>query len=47
MLRFSFYEWRCIDAGEQIILAPFLGKTRRDRRESGAHTRRVLRRVLD
>jgi len=31
MLCLSFYEWRCIDAGEQIILAPFLGKTNRNR----------------
>jgi len=31
MLCLSFYEWRCIDAGEQMILAPFLGKTSRDR----------------
>ena len=30
MLCLSFYEWRCIDAGEQMILAPFLGKTSRD-----------------
>jgi len=31
MLCLSFYEWRCIDAGEQMILVPFLGKTCRDR----------------
>jgi len=31
MLCLSFYEWRCIDAGEQMILAPFLGITSRDR----------------
>jgi len=31
MLCLSFYEWRCIYAGEQMILAPFLGKTSRDR----------------
>jgi len=31
MLCLSFYEWRCIDAGEQMILSPFLGKTSRDR----------------
>jgi len=31
MLCLSFYECRCIDAGEQIILAPFLGRTSRDR----------------
>jgi len=31
MLCLSFYEWRCIDAGEQTLLAPFLGKTSRDR----------------
>jgi len=31
MLCLSFYEWRCIDAGEQMILAPVLGKTSRDR----------------
>jgi len=31
MLCLSFYEWRCIDAGEQMILAPFLEKTSRDR----------------
>jgi len=27
----SFYEWRCIDAGEHMISAPFLGETGRDR----------------
>jgi len=31
MLCLSYYEWRCIDAGKQIILTPFLGKTSRDR----------------
>jgi len=31
MLCLSFYEWRCIDAGEQMLLAPFLGKASRDR----------------
>jgi len=31
MLCLSFYEWRCIDAGEQMILAPCLEKTSRDR----------------
>jgi len=31
MLCLSFYEWRCIDAGEQMLLAPCLGKTSRDR----------------
>jgi len=31
MLCLSFYEWRCIDAGEQMILAPFLGNISRDR----------------
>jgi len=31
MLCLSFYEWRCIDAGEHMILAPFLEKTSRDR----------------
>jgi len=30
MLCLSFYEWRCIDAGKQMILAPFLGRTSRD-----------------
>jgi len=31
MLCLSFHEWRRIDAGEQMILAPFLGRTSRDR----------------
>jgi len=31
MLCLSFFEWRCIYAGEQMILAPFMGKTSRDR----------------
>jgi len=31
MLCLSFYEWRCIYPGEQMILAPFLEKTSLDR----------------
>ena len=31
MLCLSFYEWRCIYAGEQMILAPRLEKSRPDR----------------
>jgi len=31
MLRLSFYEWRCIYPGEQMILAPFLEKNSLDR----------------
>jgi len=31
MLCLSFYQWRCIYPGEQIILAPFLEKTSLDR----------------
>jgi len=31
MLCLSFYKWRCIDAGEQMLLALFLGNPSRDR----------------
>jgi len=31
MLCLSFYEWRCIYSGEQMLLAPFLGKSSLDR----------------
>jgi len=31
MLLLSFYEWRCIYPGEQMVLAPFLEKTSLDR----------------
>jgi len=31
MLCLSFYEWRCIYLGEQMILAPFLEKRSPDR----------------
>jgi len=31
MLCLSLYEWRCICLGEQMTLAPFLGKFRLDR----------------
>jgi len=35
MLCLSFYEWRCIYPGEQMILAPFLEKTSLDTVKAG------------